>query len=232
MRGSSSDQTLYTITDVSPDVMALIIHYIYTQEIRVTNDNLQDLTADRLLMRDLVRSCCNFLKAYLSLENCLGIWQYADADSYSELQDQTYVLHHFKDVVRTPSSKFLELNVEQLGGILQRDELNVKQEKMVIQAIIRWIEHEPDLRIKHIANLLLKIHICGGLNGTETLFTAECFMPRYDQWMRIKWMHIPRRGMGVIALNNRVFAVRTSSTESQLSFCNCSVKDGKQAYFC
>ncbi|KAF4070454.1 hypothetical protein AMELA_G00285740 [Ameiurus melas] len=162
-RWSSSDQTVHRITDVSPHIMELIIHYIYTQEIRVTTDNMQALlvTADYLLMQDLVHGCCDFLKAHLSPENCLAIWEYAEAHSYSELQDQayTYVLHHFEDIVWSPSSKFLELNEEQLGGILQRDELNVKQEKMAFQAIIRWIKHEPDVRKQHIVNLLLKVRL-------------------------------------------------------------------------
>ncbi|XP_017351608.1 kelch-like protein 10 [Ictalurus punctatus] len=162
-KGSSSDQKVYTITDVSPDIMELVIHYIYTQEIRVTTDNVQALSvlADRLLMQDLVRRCCDFLKAHLSPENCLGIWQYAEAYSCNELQDQayTYVLHHFEDVVQSPSSKFLELNAEQLGGILERDELNVKQEITVFRAIIKWIEHKPDVRMRHIANLLLKVRL-------------------------------------------------------------------------
>ncbi|KAF4090681.1 hypothetical protein AMELA_G00053860 [Ameiurus melas] len=86
-RGSNSDQTVYTMTDVSPDIMELIIHYIYTQEIRVTTDNVQAVLvmANYLLMRDLGRDCCDFLKAHLSTEYYLGIWQEADAHSYREL---------------------------------------------------------------------------------------------------------------------------------------------------
>lgn len=219
MTGSSSDQKVYTMTNVSPDIMAIIIHYIYTQEIRVTTDNVQAVLvmADYLLMRDLVRDCYDFLNAHLSPENCLGIWQYADTYSFRKLQDRayTYALRHFEDVVRSKSSEFLELNEEQLGGILERDELNVKQEKTVFEAIIMWIEHEPDIRIQHIANLLLKIYICGGFNGDECLFTAECFDPRYNQWTRIERMHVRRSGVGVIALNNQVSAVRTYSAASQ-----------------
>ncbi|KAF4092693.1 hypothetical protein AMELA_G00023620 [Ameiurus melas] len=63
-RGSSSDQMVYTMTNVSPDIMELIIHYIYTQDVQVTTDNVQALLAmaDYLLMRDLVRVCSDFLK--------------------------------------------------------------------------------------------------------------------------------------------------------------------------
>ncbi|KAF4076745.1 hypothetical protein AMELA_G00218700 [Ameiurus melas] len=175
-KGSSSDQTVYTITDVSPDIMELVIHYIYTQEIQITTDNVQALfvMADRLLMQDLVRHCCDFQKAHLSPENCLGIWQYAEAYSCNELQDQAYIyaLHHFEDVVRSPSSKFLELNAEQLGGILERDELNVKKEITVFRAIIKWIEHKPDVRMRHIANLLVKVRLA--------LIDLECFLENIE----------------------------------------------------
>ncbi|KAF4076050.1 hypothetical protein AMELA_G00226010 [Ameiurus melas] len=59
---------VYTFSNVSPDIMELIIHYMYTQDVRVTTDNVQALLvmADYLLMRDLVRSCCDFLTEHLS----------------------------------------------------------------------------------------------------------------------------------------------------------------------
>ncbi|XP_017318635.1 kelch-like protein 10 [Ictalurus punctatus] len=87
MTGSSSDQKVYTMTNVSPDIMAIIIHYIYTQEIRVTTDNVQAVLvmADYLLMRDLVRDCYDFLNAHLSPENRFRIWQDADVHLYREL---------------------------------------------------------------------------------------------------------------------------------------------------
>ncbi|XP_053094715.1 kelch-like protein 10 [Pangasianodon hypophthalmus] len=162
-RWSSLDQMVYTITGVSPDIMDLIIHYIYTQDIQFTTDNAQALLvmADYLLIRDLVCTCCDFLKAHLSPDNCLGIWQYADAHSYYELRDRayTYVLHHFEDIVRSPSSEFLELTVAQLGNILEKDELNINQEKTAFRAIIKWIEHESNVRMQHIVDLLPKVRL-------------------------------------------------------------------------
>lgn len=64
----------------------------------------------------------------------------------------------------------------------------------------------------------LQIYNCGGFNGIKHLSTAECFDPRYDQWTWIEPMYMRRSGVGVIALNNQVFAVRTDSTENKCTY--------------
>ncbi|KAF4090531.1 hypothetical protein AMELA_G00053780 [Ameiurus melas] len=133
MRWSSSDQTVYTMMDVSPDIMAIIIHYIYTQEIRVTTENV------RLAMIDL--------------------------------------------------EYFLE---------------NIKTHPLVSSS---WECQPIIIRTMKAMFYINKIYICGGFNGNDYLFTAECFDPRYDQWTQIERMHVRRSGVGVVALNDRVSAI-------------------------
>ncbi|GAA6066045.1 kelch-like protein 10 isoform X3 [Tachysurus ichikawai] len=171
-RWSNLDQRVYNITGVSPEIMDLIIQYMYTQDIQITTDNVETLlaAASYLLIPDLVLSCCEFLQDHLSPDNCLRIWQYADANSYNELRDQAYMytLHHFEGVVFSPSGHFLELTVEQLSDILEKDELNIREEKTAFQAIFLWIRHEPSIRKQHIVNLLPKVRLA--------LVTMEYFL--------------------------------------------------------
>lgn len=171
---------VYTITGVSPDIMDRIIHYIYTQDMQVTIAPLHTQSllemADYLKIQDLVCGCCDFLKAHLSPDNCLGIWQYADAHSHYELQDRayTYMLHHFKEVIQSPSSEFLELSMAQLSGILENDELNIKQEKTAFKVIMKWIEHEPNVQMQHIMNLLPKVS-SNTLSWRILTISSNCF---------------------------------------------------------
>ncbi|KAK3559673.1 hypothetical protein QTP86_013918, partial [Hemibagrus guttatus] len=171
-RWGSLDQRVYTITGISPEIMDLIIHYMYTQDIQASTDEVETLLvmANCLLIQDLAWSCYEFLQDNLSPDNCLGIWQYADAHSYYKLRDQayTYTVHHFEDVVYSRSRKFLDLTVEQLCDILEKDELNFKEEKTAFQAIILWIRHDPSVRKQHIVNLLPKVRLA--------LVTPEYFL--------------------------------------------------------
>ncbi len=46
------------------------------------------------------------------------------------------------------SEEFLELDFEQLILILNSDELNIKSEEIVFDAVIRWIDYKIDERKK------------------------------------------------------------------------------------
>ncbi|KAK2861002.1 hypothetical protein Q7C36_005168 [Tachysurus vachellii] len=161
-RWSNLYQSVYNINGVSPEIMDLIIHYMYTQDIQVTTDEVETLlaTANYLLIQDLVMSCCEFIQEHLNPDNCLRIWQYADTHSCYELRDQAYMytLHHFEDV----------LTVEQLSDILEKDELNIKEEKTAFQAVFLWIRYDPSVRTQHIVNLLPKVRLA--------LVTPEYFL--------------------------------------------------------
>ncbi|XP_060729379.1 kelch-like protein 10 [Tachysurus vachellii] len=171
-RWNNLDQSVHNINGVSPEIMDLIIHYMYTQDIQVTTDEVETLlaTANYLLIQDLVMSCCEFIQEHLNPDNCLRIWQYADTHSCYELRDQAYMytLHHFEDVVFSQSGKFLELTVEQLSDILEKDELNIKEEKTAFQAVFLWIRYDPSERKQHIVNLLQKVRLA--------LVTQEYFL--------------------------------------------------------
>lgn len=44
------------------------------------------------------------------------------------------------------SEEFLDLELQPLIELLQADELNVKSEEVVFDALIRWIDHQVDQR--------------------------------------------------------------------------------------
>ncbi|XP_030646339.1 kelch-like protein 10 [Chanos chanos] len=170
---STSEKLIYSIPGVSPDMMRLIIEYAYTRSISVTEDNVQELlvAADQFSVMGIVRICCEFLEAQLCLENCIGIWKFADFYSCTELCHKAfkYILQHFEEMVRA-SEEFLELSVPQLCEIIGRDDLNVKLEDVVFEAILLWIGHKPQERKAHISTLLPKVRM--------GLLAADYFMNR------------------------------------------------------
>ena len=73
-------------------------------------------------------------------------------------------MEHFTDIA-TKSNELLMLSDEAMVEIISSDDLNVKNEEIVFESIIRWINHDPNVRRQHIAKLLRCIRL--GLLSTQ-----------------------------------------------------------------
>uniref|UniRef100_A0AAZ1XVV0 BACK domain-containing protein n=1 Tax=Oreochromis aureus TaxID=47969 RepID=A0AAZ1XVV0_OREAU len=190
-------------------MMALIIDFAYTGSVSITEKNAVELlmAADQLNVMDIVKLCCDFLGEQLCPENCVGIWQFTKVCLLPELRAKAYhyIINNFEQVVL--EEEFLQLTVEEVADILDREDLNVQLETTVYEALIKWISHVPAEREQHLTALLSKIYICGGFNGNECLQTAEYYNPETNQWTMISPMNSRRSGIGVIAYADHVFAV-------------------------
>uniref|UniRef100_A0A8C9WW43 Kelch like family member 10 n=1 Tax=Sander lucioperca TaxID=283035 RepID=A0A8C9WW43_SANLU len=146
-RWSTPDKKVFDIPGLSPDMMQLIIEFAYTGSVSVTEDNAQEL----LLAADQLNQLCP--------KNCIGIFQFTNICFASELQHKAYrcIIDHFEEVVF--SEEFLQLSVQELTDILDRDDLNVRKESSVYESILRWITHVPEKRKGHITVLLSKVRL-------------------------------------------------------------------------
>ncbi|CAM4706240.1 unnamed protein product [Leuciscus chuanchicus] len=173
----SRPQHVCEIPGISRDIMPLIIQYAYTRSVLITQENVLELlvAADMTLVSGLVDSCCQFLESQLCPENCTGICKLTeDFSSCSKLlcKAQHYILQHFEEVLLVPE-EFLELSLEQLEEIIDEDELNVRQEEVVFEAVLHWIYHAPENRRKHIAVLLPKVRL-GLMSSDYFINNVKC----------------------------------------------------------
>jgi kelch-like protein 10 len=67
-------------------------------------------------------------------------------------------MRHFVKVWQQ-SEELLELPVDELQAIVGADELNVKNENIVWECVLRWIDHDTDSRKDHIVELLKNIRL-------------------------------------------------------------------------
>uniref|UniRef100_A0A7N8X2V7 Kelch-like protein 10 n=1 Tax=Mastacembelus armatus TaxID=205130 RepID=A0A7N8X2V7_9TELE len=160
-RWSTSDRKNFSVPGLSSNMMQLIIDFAYTGSVSVTEDNVQDLllAADLLNVIEVVQTCSEFLGEQLCPENCIGIWQFTNICFSPELQCKaySYIIDHFEEVVSC--EEFQQLSVEELSDILDRDDLNVKKESTVYEAVVHWITHIPEERERHITLLLSKVRL-------------------------------------------------------------------------
>lgn len=87
--------------------------------------------------------------------NCLGILRFGKHYFCKDLEEKgrRYVREHFEQVVNE-SNEFLDLSVVDLTDIIKDDELNVKTEEVVFQAVQKWIDHDEPNRKIYLYDLL------------------------------------------------------------------------------
>uniref|UniRef100_H3CFZ7 Gigaxonin n=1 Tax=Tetraodon nigroviridis TaxID=99883 RepID=H3CFZ7_TETNG len=140
---------------VSMSIMKQILDYIFSGEISLSEETIQDMVqaSDLLLMTELKALCCQFLESCITAENCIGI----------RLFSLRYCLHHvhyvateflqthFGEVAR--AEEFRELPAERLRELLAMEKLNIGNEEHVLEAVVRWFAHDPQARRAHMKEL-------------------------------------------------------------------------------
>ncbi|NXL36453.1 KLH10 protein, partial [Glaucidium brasilianum] len=167
---TNEKKRVYKIPGISPEMMRLIIEYAYTGTVPITTDNVEDLlvAADQFNVMGIVTLCCEFLKSQLCVENCVSICRLTDCYYCPDLREAAslFILHHFSEITKV-STEFLDLSLDDLKLIIEKDELNVTREEAVFEAVLMWIAQDPQSRRQHIAELLGKVRLA--LMQTEYL---------------------------------------------------------------
>lgn len=158
-RWSNSDQKVFDIPGISPEMMQLIIDYAYTNCLTINEANVQELlqAADQLNAHEVVHACCMFLEGLMRPENCIGIWKYATVCVHPELRCKaySYILQHFEQIAMC--DEFLQLSANELADIIEKDNLIVMKETKVYEAILRWTYHDLQEREAHFQTLMSKV---------------------------------------------------------------------------
>ncbi|XP_026166360.1 gigaxonin [Mastacembelus armatus] len=156
---------------VSMAIMKQILDYVFSGEITLSEDTIQDMVqaSDLLLMTDLKSLCCQFLERCITAENCIGIRLFS-------LHYCLYHVHyaateflqtHFRDVALT--EEFRELPPDRLCEVLAMEKLNVGNEKHILEAVVRWFSHDPEIRRVHMKEVMSVVW----LQGLEQSYLRE-----------------------------------------------------------
>ncbi|KPJ12814.1 Ring canal kelch-like [Papilio machaon] len=180
-------QDAVTIQNVEPHALEAIIEYVYNpNSLVITEDNVQSLlSASSLLQVSGVRAaCCNFLAAALAPDNALGIRAFAELHACRDLKDcaARYVHRHFVEVLET--EEFLSLTAETLAQLLDSDRIMVPNEEVVLDAVIRWMQHNPGERQQHLGTLLEHVRL--PLLGRDVLVARAAAEPLAGAGLRVK----------------------------------------------
>ncbi|XP_022160502.1 kelch-like protein 3 isoform X2 [Myzus persicae] len=143
---AESNKDLVIIRQVDPTAIQLLIDFIYSGEIVVTEKNVLLPAANLLQLQEIKEACCDFLQAQLHHTNCLGIYALADLYSCMKLltSSELYTQQHFLEVVE--GDEFLSLSSQQVINLISSDKLTVQSEEKVFECVIRWVKYKLDSR--------------------------------------------------------------------------------------
>ncbi|KAG7488707.1 hypothetical protein MATL_G00037340 [Megalops atlanticus] len=144
------------LEEVEPNIMEMILKYIYTSNINVTEQNVQDIftVANLLQIPSIFTVCVSFLQKRLSLSNCVAIFRLGlmlDCPRLA-ISARDFICNRFQLIVR--DKEFLELGPNELAAIITSDALNVENEELVFESVLKWVGHDKDSRLKDLPGLL------------------------------------------------------------------------------
>ncbi|XP_062235427.1 kelch-like protein 40b [Platichthys flesus] len=144
------------LEDVEPGVMGLILKYLYTSKINVTEQNVQDIfaVANVYQIPSIFTVCVSFLQKRLSLSNCLAIFRLGLMLECPRLavSARNYACERFQLISR--DEDFLQLLPSELAAILANDNLNVETEEAVFETLMNWVSQDVVSREKELPGLL------------------------------------------------------------------------------
>uniref|UniRef100_A0A4W6DK88 Kelch-like family member 41b n=1 Tax=Lates calcarifer TaxID=8187 RepID=A0A4W6DK88_LATCA len=114
------------LDDVNPSILDMIIQYLYSAEIDLTDDNVQDIiaVANRFQIPSVFTVCVNYLQKKLSLGNCMAIFRMGLVLSCPRLA-----------VILYKDDEFLRLAPHELFAVIGGDSLNVEREELVFEML-------------------------------------------------------------------------------------------------
>ncbi|XP_078588997.1 kelch repeat and BTB domain-containing protein 8-like [Branchiostoma floridae x Branchiostoma japonicum] len=217
---AEAKQERISIQDVSGVAMATILDYAYTGRLQMEPDQVQAvMSAARLLQVDFVgRKTAEYMKDRLDVSNCVDVLMYADMMADCGLVEATkkYVASRFDQVTLHPS--FVQLPLNHLQSLLDRDDLMTNSEDNVVQAALRWVDFNQEERLQHLSTL------CKSLRQSliSTILRAEIENKLVSTDSKIVYSDNTTKRLGQVRTELQVFIREGFSDSEHFSDDECS----------
>ncbi|KAJ0064218.1 hypothetical protein NL108_001530, partial [Boleophthalmus pectinirostris] len=151
------------LRDTPAQSLELLLGFMYRAELPLNNDNIQAVAAAAFLLHvdGAFRLCQNHMEARMAPSNVIGLYHWSRDLGATSLADLAlrFLCQHFTQVCE--EEEVLELDAQRLGDLLASDDLNVSQEEVVLELVLRWVERHrgsPE-REAQAANLLHRVRL-------------------------------------------------------------------------
>ena len=157
------EEAVIPIQNVSADIFKDVVSYIYTGEIHLTNENIQDtmVAGNMLELPYLIDKCSEYMKSELCFTNCVEIFLFASHYSCISLKEAAiqFIRERFKDLSKNAGDPGLyDLDLEDFVDLVASDDIAVDREEDVFGAIINWVSKDSG-RETHIGRLFRNMRL-------------------------------------------------------------------------
>lgn len=144
------------LKDVDPLVMGMVLRYLYTSDINLTEQNVQDIfmVANMFQIPSIFSVCVSYLQGKLVLSNCLAIFRLGLLLDCPRLASDArdFICERYELIVR--DQDFHQLGPGELAAIITCDSLNVEKEEAVFESLMDWVNYDKQERMKDLPDLL------------------------------------------------------------------------------
>ncbi|XP_010900017.2 kelch-like protein 35 [Esox lucius] len=151
-----SPQQLVPINGICASAMETVLNFIYEGKATLDKANVRSVfsACDLLGISVLRKECVSFLEERVDHSNCLGIMDFASLYLITPLVDKCQTML-YRDFVKVYKHKeFLSLPKERVVKLLTSDQLQVDKEEVLVDAMLKWVHHEPGERKGALRELL------------------------------------------------------------------------------
>ncbi|KAK7482772.1 hypothetical protein BaRGS_00025938, partial [Batillaria attramentaria] len=172
-----TESTEIELDSIEVNAAEALVDFMYTGQFILTRENVQNMimAADQWQMGEVKSICVEFMERQIDTENCLGVLEFSVMYRCESLtrKAQQIIKQRFPVVARTV--EFLTLSTERLWEIISFGDLYLghRGEDVVLEAVMRWFEHDPAGRRSDLPRVLRKVRLANT--------TKECRNRLLDQ---------------------------------------------------
>lgn len=158
---SESDQNTVELHAIEPYILEILIDYIYSGDVFVSQSNIQQLmvAADMLELVDVVNECIQFYMTEIHPFNAVGIYRFSDMHNFHSLRDFAleYIEVNFVQVM--DEEEIYELDKDGIIKFLQSENLHVESEYQVFRCAFTWINCDIPQRRRFVFEILKHVRL-------------------------------------------------------------------------
>lgn len=149
------------LRDVEPAAVGQLVDFVYTGRLTITQANVEALTrtASRLHFPTVQKVCGRYLQQQLDATNCLGICEFGEQQGLLGVAAKAWAFFRENFEAVAQEDEFLQLPRDRLATCLASDLLQVQPEQSRLEALLRWVRHDPQERAAHLPELLSLVHL-------------------------------------------------------------------------
>uniref|UniRef100_X1ZKS3 BTB domain-containing protein n=2 Tax=Capitella teleta TaxID=283909 RepID=X1ZKS3_CAPTE len=130
------------------DIIKILVEFFYTGDIELTAENIKALVAgsEFLCCKHLRAHCEEYLVDTVDLSNCIDYYRYGQVFNLKLLIKTAFdfLLSKFREFKEI--SDFNILTEDELVEVVSCDRLNAENEDVVFEAVVHWVNADPDAR--------------------------------------------------------------------------------------